>query len=172
VTARVLVAGIGNIFFGDDGFGPAVAQRLASETIAEAHVADFGIRGMHLAYELLSGYAAAVLIDAVPRGGDPGTLYVIEPEPVQSGATPDAHRMDLESVFACARMLGGEPPPVTIVGCEPATIEDGIGLSPSVERAVEAALPLVRRVVATVAAATADYSTAGIQPKETQWSKV
>ncbi len=168
---RVLVAGVGNIFFGDDGFGPAVAQRLAGETIPDARVADFGIRGMHLAYELLSGYGAAVLIDAVPRGGEPGTLYVIEPEPVHSGTAPDAHRMDLENVFACARMLGGEPPPVMIVGCEPATVDDGIGLSPTVERAVEAALPLVRRVVAA-AAATAMNATAGIQPKETQWSKV
>lgn len=146
--ARVLVAGVGNIFFGDDGFGPAVAQRLAQDGLPDARVEDFGIRGLHLAYELLAGYEAAVLIDAVPKGGEPGTLYVIEPEPVVCTQTPDAHRMDLQNVFASVRMLGGEPPPVTIVGCEPATVEDGIGLSAPVQRAVDEALPLVRRIVA------------------------
>ncbi len=169
MSGRVLIAGVGNIFFGDDGFGSAVAQRLAQETLDGARVEDFGIRGMHLAYELLAGYTAAVLIDAVPRGSEPGTLYVIEPAPVESALAPDAHRMDLANVFACVRMLGGEPPPITIVGCEPATIDEGIGLSEPVQRAVEAAIPLVCRVARSVAAKTENAPT-NSQSKETTWS--
>jgi hydrogenase maturation protease len=146
--ARVLVAGVGNLFFLDDGFGPEVARRLAAEApIPGAHVEDYGIRGLHLAYELRSGYDAAVIVDAVPRGEAPGTLYVIEPSAPEHTGAPDAHRMDLTNVFAFLRMLGGEAPPITIVGCEPATVEEGIGLSPAVANAVESALPLVRRVV-------------------------
>ena len=149
MSARVLVAGVGNIFFNDDGFGPEVARRLAREQpIAGAHVEDFGIRGLHLAYELLAGYDAAVLIDAVPRQEPPGTLYVSEPSAPHQAGAPDAHRMDLANVFAFLRILGGEAPPITIVGCEPATVEEGMGLSPAVANAVETALPLVRRVVA------------------------
>ena len=151
----MLVAGIGNIFFGDDGFGPAVAQRLANAPPAGARVEDYGIRCMHLAYELLAGYEAAVLIDAAPRGGAPGTLYVIEPTPATRPPAPDAHRMDLENVFAFVRMLGGEPPPLTVVGCEPVTIDEGIGLSPAALAAVDAALPLVQRVVANYTKETA-----------------
>jgi len=147
MKARLLVAGIGNIFFGDDAFGPVVLRRLALEPPLEgARYGDFGIRGMHLAYEVLSGYAAVVLVDAVARGGAPGTLYVIEPsEPVEP-SEPDAHRMDLGSVFGFVRMLGGEPPPVTIVGCEPESLGEGDELSATVLQAVETALPLVRRV--------------------------
>ena len=86
---RVLVAGIGNIFFGDDGFGVEVAQLLAREPrAADAKVEDFGIRGMHLAYEMLAGYDRAIIVDAVPRGGEPGTLYVIEPELGAARARP------------------------------------------------------------------------------------
>ena len=82
MSGRVLVAGVGNIFLGDDGFGVEVARRLAGERLPEdVRVADFGIRGVHLAYELLDGYDTAILVDAAPRGGQPGTLYVIEPEP-------------------------------------------------------------------------------------------
>jgi hydrogenase maturation protease len=144
----VLVAGVGNIFFGDDGFGPAVAQALAREPLAGAKVEDFGIRGLHLAYELLAGYERAIVIDAVPRGGAPGTLYVIEPDARAAPAGgPDAHRMDLHNVFAFARALGGEAPPVLLVGCEPSEVAEGIGLSERVERAVEGAVRLVRRLV-------------------------
>lgn len=158
---RILVAGVGNIFFSDDGFGPEVLRRLLAEKpIEHAHVEDYGIRGLHLAYELLNGYEAAVLVDAVPRNDAPGTLYVIEPSaPTEVGA-PDAHRMDLSNVFAFLRMLGGQAPPITIVGCEPATVEEGIGLSPAVANAVESALPLVRRVVNDV-----------LSRKETPWSE-
>ena len=116
MSASVLVAGIGNIFFGDDAFGPAVLARLAGESLPGVRFEDFGIRGMHLAYELIAGYDAAVVVDAVERAGAPGTLHVIEPsEPIEASA-PDAHRMDLGSVFGFVRLLGGEPPPITIVG--------------------------------------------------------
>lgn len=144
---RILVAGIGNIFFGDDAFGPAVLARLVCEPIAGVRIEDFGIRALHLAYELLAGYDAAIIVDAVAYGGAPGTLFVIEPsEPIET-TEPDAHRMDLGSVFGFLRLLGGEPPPITIVGCEPESIDEGADLSATVSHAVESALPLVRRVV-------------------------
>jgi hydrogenase maturation protease len=144
---KILVAGIGNIFFGDDGFGCEVARVLARRPIDGATIEDYGIRGLHLAYELLSGYDRAFLIDAVPRGGAPGTLYVIEPEMHDSAAAPDAHRMDLENVFALVRTIGGEPPPIVLVGCEPSGIEESMGLSDAVAGAVEPAAELVRRLV-------------------------
>jgi hydrogenase maturation protease len=145
---NVLVAGIGNVFFGDDGFGPEVARVLLGQTpIADVKVEDFGIRGLHLAFELLNGYDRAILVDAVPRGDAPGTLYVIEPDRDIAANAPDPHRMDVENVFAYLRMLEGEAPPITIVGCEPATIEPGIGLSDAVAGSVEAAAALVRRLI-------------------------
>lgn len=144
---RILVAGVGNIFFGDDGFGPQVARALASDAGAEITVADYGIRGLHLAYEITSGYDHAILIDAVPRGEGPGTLYVIEPQGQTAASTPDAHKMDLEGVFALIRTVGGDVPPITIVGCEPANLEDGIGLSVPVNRAVPQAVKLVRKLL-------------------------
>ncbi len=144
---RLLVAGVGNVFFGDDGFGPEVARALLVEPPAGVKIEDFGIRGLHLAYELLNGYEHAILIDAVPRGERPGTLYVIEPHGDVAASTPDAHRMDLQNVFGYLRVLGGEPPPLTIVGCEPETTEPGMALSPPVARSVDAAVTLVRRIV-------------------------
>ena len=144
---RVLVAGVGNVFFGDDGFGPEVARALACEAVDGVKIEDFGIRGLHLAYELLNGYERAILVDAVPRGDAPGTLYVIEPDRNVVASAPDAHRMDLGNVFACLRMLEGEPPPITIVGCEPETVEPGMGLSPTVARSVDPAAALVRRLI-------------------------
>jgi hydrogenase maturation protease len=145
---KLLVAGIGNIFFGDDGFGCEVARALAAEPApAGVTVDDFGIRGMHLAYELLAGYDRAFLIDAVPRGGAPGTLYVIEPQLAASGAPADAHRMDLENVFAFVRTLGGTPPPITLVGCEPSAVDEEMGLSEPVRRAVRPAAALVQRLL-------------------------
>jgi hydrogenase maturation protease len=148
VSERVLVAGIGNIFFGDDGFGSEVVRQLSSEPIEGARVEDFGIRGLHLAYEMLAGYEHAVFVDAVTRGGAPGTLYVIEPDSHATGEAPDAHRMDIANVFAFVRTLGGEAPPVTLIGCEPETLDEGIGLSRVVAAAVGVALPLVRRIAA------------------------
>jgi hydrogenase maturation protease len=151
---RVLVAGVGNMFFGDDGFGPEVARALACDEYPGVRIEDYGIRGLHLAFELAAGYDRAFLIDAVPRGGRPGTLYVIEPDSAESKAPPDAHRMDLENVFAFLRAIGGEAPPMTLIGCEPSKVDEGIGLSPAVREAIAPAADLVRRLLTEALAAT------------------
>jgi hydrogenase maturation protease len=122
VGPRILVAGIGNVFLGDDGFGVELASRLAERPLPDgAEVVDFGIRGMDLAYALLEGYDAAVLLDATPRGEPPGTLYVIEPDVEAADVAPEAHGMDPVKVLALARTLGGAPPRTLVVGCEPLT---------------------------------------------------
>jgi hydrogenase maturation protease len=148
---RTLVAGIGNIFLGDDGFGVEVAARLSAEHLPdEVTVKDFGIRGIHLAYELLDGgYEMAILVDASQRGGAPGTVYLIEPDlETLSGSSPaDAHAMNPEAVFAALRALGGTAGRVLIVGCEPASVEEGIGLSQPVAAAIQDAVELVRELV-------------------------
>src|SRR5271155_2422480 len=125
------------MFLGDDGFGPEVARTLAAEPIQGAKIEDYGIRGLHLAYELASGvYDRAFIIDVAPRGGEPGALYVIEPELRATGGAPDAHRMDLENVFAFVQMIGGDMPPITIVGCEPLATGEEMELSEPVRQAV------------------------------------
>jgi hydrogenase maturation protease len=120
---RVLVAGIGNVFLGDDGWGVALAGRLCARTLPRGvDVADFGIRGMDLAYAMQDGYDTVVFLDATPRGEAPGTLYVIEPELDDIEMTVDAHGMDPLKVLALARTLGAEALPRTlVVGCEPRT---------------------------------------------------
>ena len=120
-------------------------------------VTDFGIRGVHLAYEMLDGgYDTTILIDAAPRGEAPGTVYLIEPDldniDAQQSASMDAHSMDPQVVFATLKSLGGSPRRVLIVGCEPLVIDDGIGLSEPVGRAVEEAVRLVHSVVDDLAA--------------------
>ena len=148
---RILIAGVGNIFLGDDGFGVEVARRLACEAFSEnISVADFGIRGIHLAYQLVAGYDAAIIVDAVARGAAPGTLYVIEPnlDAAGSGSISDSHDMVLGNVFAMARTLGGElPVRVLIVGCEPADLAEKIGLSEPAARAIPGAIRAVREIV-------------------------
>jgi hydrogenase maturation protease len=122
VTRRILVAGIGNVFFGDDGFGVAVAGRLAAASLPPGvEVVDFGIRGMDLAYALRD-YDVAIFVDAVPRGGAPGTLYLIEPDMDAVDVGPDAHAMDPVKVLALARGLGDPLPRVLVLGCEPAIV--------------------------------------------------
>lgn len=120
---RVLVAGIGNVFLGDDGWGVALAGRLAARTLPRGvDVVDFGIRGMDLAYAMQDGYDTVIFLDATPRGERPGTLYVIEPDFEDMEMTVDAHGMDPVKVLALARTLGAESLPRTlIVGCEPQT---------------------------------------------------
>ena len=139
---RTLVAGIGNIFLGDDGFGVEVAKRLG--------LPDYGIRGVHLAYELLEGYDALVLIDAMPMGEPPGTVAVFEPDIESLEAAPmiEAHSMNPAVVLGLLRALGGQMPHVVIVGCEPGSVDEGIGLSAPVAAAVEPAAETVRRIVA------------------------
>jgi hydrogenase maturation protease len=119
---RVLVAGIGNVFLGDDGWGVALAGRLVTRALpAGVDVADFGIRGMDLAYAM-QDYATVVFLDATPRGEPPGTLYVIEPDLGEVEMTIDAHGMDPVKVLALARTINAGPLPRTlVVGCEPQT---------------------------------------------------
>lgn len=152
---RILVAGVGNIFLSDDGFGVEAATRLARESLpAGVEVADFGIRGMHLAYQLLEGYDALVLIDAMARDKTPGTVTVIEPElgSALDGSVLDAHGMAPDEVVALigslARQTGSAAPDrIFVVGCEPVTCEEGIGLSPAVDAAIGPALDVVRQLV-------------------------
>lgn len=155
MSARVLVAGVGNIFFGDDGFGSAVVRLLQNDRADGVKIEDFGIAGMHLAFELAAGYERAIVVDLVARGHAPGTLCVIEPEPGKAGPPPDGHRMDLPHVFGFVQTLGGNAPPVEIVGCEPQTLDEGIGLSAAVAAAVEPAAELVRKLIARALAAPA-----------------
>jgi hydrogenase maturation protease len=151
----VLVAGIGNVLLADDGFGVEVARRLAQRELpVGVKVADFGIRGMDLAYELQEDYDAAVLLDAVPRGEAPGTLFVIEPDLDDSGeGSPDPHGMDPVRVLALARVLGSLPPRILVVGCEPAVLagegdqDFAMELSPPVRAAVEGAVGLVESLL-------------------------
>jgi hydrogenase maturation protease len=151
MAGRILIAGIGNIFLGDDGFGVEVVRRLSTMAIPDGvTVADFGIRGIHLAYEMLDGYDRVVLVDALAHGGEPGAIALIEPEPdeIAGHAAPDSHDMHPAAVLAYVKSIGGTPPPVTVVGCQPASLDEGIGLSEavaaSIDDAVDAVLELVR----------------------------
>ncbi|MDQ2727980.1 MAG: hydrogenase maturation protease, partial [Actinomycetota bacterium] len=131
VRPDVLVAGIGNIFFGDDGFGVEVANRLkARPPRSGVRVVEFGIRSLHLAYELLDGYDTLVLIDAISIGEPPGTVALIEPDRTPTD-TPglDAHTVNPEAVLGMLENLGGEVRRVLVVGCQPAVISETIGLS-------------------------------------------
>jgi len=144
-----LVAGIGNIFNGDDGFGSEVAQRLVRRPMPDrVHVEDYGIRGVHLAYEMLEGYDLVVLIDALSRGEPPGTLFVLEPDVDLDDVPPlDSHQMDPQAVLGMVAELGGEVGRLLLVGCEPADMGEGIGLSPAVSAAVDDAARLVTELV-------------------------
>ncbi len=161
---RLLIACIGNIFLGDDGFGVEVAQRLMRRQYPRGvQVVDFGIRGMELAYTLLDDYDALILVDAVPRGGQPGTLYLIEPD--LSGMSPekgvvagrvalDNHSMDPVKVLAFARALGAKSIPTLLVGCEPSAFGEGedytemqMGLSEPVRSAIDEAVKMIDALV-------------------------
>lgn len=153
----ILVAGIGNIFLGDDAFGVEVVRRLAKRDLPKiVRVADFGIRGFDLAYALQDGYETTILVDACPQGDVPGTLYVIEPDlkaldtPGAPQAAIEAHAMNPESVLRMARAMNIEVKNVLLVGCEPETLggEEGqMGLSATVQKAVEEAVKLVESLV-------------------------
>jgi len=150
-SRRVLVAGIGNVFRTDDGFGSAVVRRLAAESWPDGvRVVDYGIRGLHLAYDLLDGWDVLVLVDAVPDRGDVGSVGVLAvgPDDVGPAAPLDAHGMDPATVLAALDRLGGRLPTRTfLVGCQVADTGDGIGLTPAVERAVGEAVRAVRTLV-------------------------
>jgi hydrogenase maturation protease len=153
----ILVAGIGNIFLGDDAFGVEVVRRLANRKLPESvRVADFGIRGFDLAFALQDGYETTILLDACPHGEAPGTLYVIEPDlkilddPDSPQAVIEAHAMNPVSVLRMAQAMNIELKNVLLVGCEPETLggEEGqMGLSAAVEAAVEQAVQLVESLI-------------------------
>ncbi len=149
MSDQVLVAGIGNVFLTDDGFGSEVARRLAMQPLPDrVRVVDYGIRGMHLAYDLLDGYAGLVVIDALPGEGPPGELAVVEVGPDDLGEGElDAHGMAPVAVLASLGQLGGSLPPTYIVGCQPADVGEGMGLTPDVAAAVEPAIELVYEVL-------------------------
>jgi hydrogenase maturation protease len=146
---NVLVAGIGNLFLGDDGFGPEAVRRLAGEPVrAGVRVVDYGIRGMHLANDLLDGYDLLVLVDALPGAGTPGEVVVLDVRPDDLGpAEFDAHGMNPVAVLGGLSRLGGTLPPTVVVGCRVASVAEGIGLSPPVAAAVPAAVSAVRALL-------------------------
>jgi hydrogenase maturation protease len=149
----VLLAGVGNIFLGDDGFGVEVARRLVGRDLpAGVRAADFGIRGVHLAHEILDGYDALVLIDAVPLGAEPGSVAVMDvPWGAREGEAQalalDAHSLSPAAVLATVGQLGGQLRHVYVVGCQPASLEEGIGLSPPVMAALDEAVELCLELV-------------------------
>lgn len=150
---RILVAGIGNIFLGDDGFGSEVVRHVrAPQDNSGVRVVDYGIAGMHLAYDLLDDWDALVIIDAIPGRGNPGALHVFEADHEAPSATDilDSHSMDPAAVFAGLRALGGTPPYTVVIGCEAGTTDEGIGLTEAVARAVPPAVDTVAEVVARV----------------------
>jgi hydrogenase maturation protease len=154
MSPRILIAGIGNIFLGDDGFGPEVLRQVRAQ-VSESdglRATDYGIGGMHLAYDLLDGWDALVLVDAIPSRGVPGTVHVFEAdhEPQHSPEALDAHGMDPATVFASLRALGGTPPRTIVVGCEVADVGEGMGLSEPVRAAVPEAVAAVESAVATL----------------------
>lgn len=171
MSARVLVAGVGNIFLADDSFGPEVIRVLERRPLPPgAHVRDFGIRGLDLAYELLDGYDLAVLVDAAERGHPPGTLSLIEaevPDGDRAAAPPEAHGMDPAKVLALAAHLGDGPlPRVLVLACEPRDRPDPEqdivpGLSAPVREAVDRAAEALHRLLPVLLAdpaATASLS--------------
>jgi hydrogenase maturation protease len=156
MSKRILVAGIGNIFLGDDGFGVEVVRRLAGRELPEGvEVVDFGIRGLDLAYALQEEYELVVFVDATPRGQEPGTVYLIEPEIEEDGeVTLDTHGMDPVKVIKLSRALGAGPTRTLVVGCEPQVVVSGedyddmlMELSEPVRAAVEEAVKLVESLV-------------------------
>ena len=152
---RILIAGIGNIFFGDDAFGGEVIKELAKAPLPEGvDAADFGIRSYDLAYAIMDGYAATILVDITARGEPPGTVYLIELDQEKIGnleaTAPDGHNLDPVAVLRLTQSLGGHIERLYLVACEPAVLEseDGrIGLSESVQAAVPEAARMIRRLV-------------------------
>jgi hydrogenase maturation protease len=158
---RVLIACIGNIFLGDDGFGVEVARHLAGRALPPGVILkDFGIRGFDLTYALLDPYDLVILVDACPRGLEPGSVFLIEPDPVEAprqdapAARPEPHSMNPMAVLRMLKSMGGAPNRVLIVGCEPADLgsddEGKLGLSEPVAAAVDEAVTLIETLVSKV----------------------
>jgi hydrogenase maturation protease len=162
MTARILIAGVGNIFLGDDGFGVEVAVALSRQQLPEGvSVKDFGIRGFDLAYALLDPWDAVIIVDALPRGEAAGTLYVVEPDlAALTGAASaetaiNPHGMDPVQVLHLAASQGTISAQVLVVGCEPQDFGDELagrmGLSAPVQAAVEEAAKMVLELAARIA---------------------
>ena len=155
---QILVAGVGNAWLQDDAFGGEVARRLeAKGAPSGVTVMDFGTGGLDLAYEVMRGYDALIVVDASRRGHEPGTLYVIEPEmdefapEIADGEVIDPHGMDPATVLRFVRATGGWPGKVVVIGCEPGAVDDvGLGLTPPVAAAVERAVALVLETIAAL----------------------
>ena len=147
----ILVAGIGNIFLGDDGFGCEVASRMLADapSLPEGvKVVDYGIRGLHLAYDLMEGYDLLILVDTVDRGDEPGTITLLEADPAsEGGGIPDAHDMDPQNVLDLLSDFGGSVGRVLVVGCQVASVDEGIGLSEPVAAAVDEAIGMVYELI-------------------------
>lgn len=154
-TKQILIAGIGNAWLRDDGFGGEVARLLADRELPEGvQVMDFGSGGLDLAYEVMRGYDALILIDISRQGSAPGTLYVMEPSEddvdsnIEDGQLLDPHGMDPQTVLRFVKYVGGWPGRVLVVACEPEVVEDvGFGLSDSVQEAVGRAVDVVLETV-------------------------
>jgi hydrogenase maturation protease len=154
-SKRILVAGVGNIFLGDDAFGSEVARRLRQRALPEeVQVNDYGTCSYDLAYAITEGYEATILVDATARGQLPGTVYLIEPDinelDTMDGAVLDGHSMNPVRVLQMVRSLGCRPSRLYLVGCEPAALDgdDGlIGLSESVQAAVPRAMEMIESLV-------------------------
>ncbi|MEA2347157.1 MAG: hydrogenase maturation protease [Thermoleophilaceae bacterium] len=152
---RILVAGIGNAWLQDDGFGGEVVKRLESRELPEgAAVFDFGTGGLDLAYEVMRGYDALLLIDVSRQGGEPGTLYVMDVAEesvsagIEDGQVINPHGMDPQTVLRFVKTLNAWPGKVVVVACEPSQVEDmGLGLTPEVEKAVDGAVDLVIQTI-------------------------
>jgi hydrogenase maturation protease len=168
MSADVLVAGVGNIFLGDDGFGPEVVRHLGAPEqppLPEpVRLVDYGIRGLHLSYDLLEGYSALIIVDAMPGLGPPGEIRVVAVDPEDAAAAKDPHghdppnhdppshdphSMDPMAVLSGLPTLGGALPPTYIVGAQPANLEEGIGLSDPMRAAVPVAGAAVRELLTT-----------------------
>jgi hydrogenase maturation protease len=159
-SQSILIAGIGNIFLGDDGFGCEVLRRLAEYTWPESvRVVDFGIRGFDLAYALMDGYDVTIFVDATPRGGQPGTLYTIEPDREEldnldaQTMMVETHAMNPLKVLGMVKSMGCELKRILLVGCEPQTFgpEEGqMGLSEPVAAAIDEAVSMVESLVTKI----------------------
>jgi hydrogenase maturation protease len=152
---QILVAGVGNAWLQDDAFGGECARRLEAQGVPSGvTVMDFGTGGLDLAYEIMRGYDALVLLDASRQGGEPGTLYVLQPSmeelsgPIEDGDVINPHGMDPQTVLRFVGAIGGFSGRVVVIGCEPGEVDDvGLGLTPAIETAVERALQLVGETI-------------------------
>lgn len=148
MKTHTLIAGVGNVFLGDDAFGVEVIDALPRASLPQGVVAvDFGIRGVHLAFELLKPYERLLIVDAVARGEAPGTIFLLAPEPGREAGAADGHSMSLPHVFSSLLSMGGRLPRTLVLGCEPERLEEGIGLSPSVRAAVPVAVARILEIV-------------------------